>query len=193
MKSSLNMNKSYTEDYMKSYLYSSLGTLILSLSFCFLSSSAFANDDDESNAYAQLSSSLTQVPNHLDIVQFENVDAASGLIPHHNNVVIENKGTYLLTAVGQIGIKGIAPTGDVSLWLIRNGHPIPNTQKIQSVTQNQKLSVVLGLQTIVNLNVGDSISIGFSASQALLGLIATPASTGIPASPSIMFSIQQIN
>lgn len=164
---------------------------VVSLSVCLLSGNAWAA------VYAQLSSSQDQIVNSTRprLVTVETIDRVGNieLASTKDKVVVKTSGTYFIMAVAQVGgdknVKGNA-SGYVDLWLMRNNASLPNSNARHELT-NVQATATLVSQSIVQLNAGDTIGIGFSAIPSF-GLIALPAANGEPAIPSMIFSIFMI-
>lgn len=153
--------------------------------------------DDGSTPFAQLSSVHTQLPGtDRHFVSMRNVDAISGIGLQNNaftRIEIKQSGSYFIVAAGQVGASDHAPSavGHVDIWLVRNGAPIPNSGARQYI-DHKKDTVVLVTQAVMPLNVGDSLSVGYSSTLPTLGLIAKNAHGDEPAIPSMMFSLFKI-
>jgi len=81
--------------------------------------------------------------------------------------------------------------GYVDLWLIKNGKAVDNSNTRQTISKAS--TGVLVSQSIMKLKAKDTISVGFSASNPAMGLVAIPAANAEPAIPSIIFSIYKIS
>lgn len=143
--------------------------------------------------YTQLTSLQNQpAVNATNLASLETVDGIQNIGNALNKVTVKNSGFYFVIAAGQVGaVKNTSTNGAVDIWLIKNGTAIPNTGSRSSVFGQATSTVVC--QNIVQLNAGDSISVGFSASDPALGLITIPAADGRPAITSIMFTIYRLN
>ncbi len=124
------------------------------------------------SVYAQLSSSHTQLAGSNQIVAaLENVDSISDLqLENCRSIVVNTPGLYFIGVTGQVGTNRLALKGSVDLWLFRNGKHIPHSHVSQAI-DGPAISNV-GLQSVLYLQKGDSISIGVSASTPTAGLIA---------------------
>lgn len=175
----------------------SIRSLLLSVLFtavCLFSHSALDSAESSSRVvYAQLSSSLSQqIPNNTNqLVSMANEDALAGIYhPSPDKVVIKEAGTYVLLVAGQAGVakQAKAASGYVDMWLVLNGKIVPNSGVRQYLEKKDSTSVLI-FQTVSPFEAGDSISIGFTASNPMLGLITTDATAKEPAIPSVIFSL----
>ncbi|MDP3561589.1 MAG: hypothetical protein Q8R83_05375 [Legionellaceae bacterium] len=143
--------------------------------------------------YTQLTSTQNQPAiNASNLVAFETVDGIQNIGSALNKVVIKDSGFYFIMAVGQAGLikSDASGTGYVDLWLIKNGTPLPNTGTRQGVNAEMTGSIVT--QAIIQLNAGDSLSIGFSASNPSFGLLSIPATASVPTVTSFSLTIYKI-
>lgn len=143
--------------------------------------------------YTQLTSLQNQpATNATNLASLETVDGIQNIGSALNKVTVKNSGFYFVIASGQAGaVKNASANGSVDLWLVRNNTPIPNSGSRISLFPQSTAMVMC--QNIVQLNAGDSISVGFSASEAAYGLVAAPASSGKPAVTSLTFTIYRLN
>jgi len=156
----------------------------------FLSFSAYALN---SGGYAQLSSSQNQSANGpVNLAFIDKVDSLQNMSSTQNKVIVKADGIYFVMAAGQIGAikKGVVDNGYVDLWLVQNGKVVANSNT--RLTVNNAATGVLVSQTLMPLKAGDTISVGFSASDPSLGLVTIPATNGEPAIPSIIFSMHKV-
>ena len=148
---------------------------------------------------AQLSHTKSIQPNDTKpvYVNMNSNDYINGGITHSStrnaaDVIINEKGTYLIVAAGQVGKTSGNTTCNVDLWLRQNGEFVANSNTRASVnTVND--TIVLVSQAIMPLNQNDTINriMSVSATGQGCGLINTapPAEPNIPA---IIFSIVKI-
>ncbi len=148
---------------------------------------------------AQLSHSISIQPNVTKpvYVPMNSNDYINGGITHSDtrnpaDVIINQDGTYLIVAAGQVGKTSGSTTCNVDLWLSQNGEYVVNSNTRASVnTVND--TIVLVSQAIMPLKANDTINTVMSVSAADQGCglinIATPNEPNIPA---IIFSIVRI-
>lgn len=144
--------------------------------------------------YMQLESVLSQPANAAtNTIAFDKVDGALKMGLAKQNVTVGADGVYFIMATAQIGaLKSDAKlNGYVDLWLNQNGVPIPGTNSRITIIDNSTGPLIT--QFIAKVKAGDKISVGFSASNPGLGLVAIPASNGEEAIPSASFSIYTLN
>jgi len=148
---------------------------------------------------AQLSHTQSVQPNVTTpvYVPMNSNDYINGGITHSstrnpNDVIVNQAGTYLIVAAGQVGKTSGNTTCNVDLWLSQNGQYVANSNTRAAVnTAND--TIVLVSQAIMPLKVTDTINtvMSVSAADQGCGLINTAASTE-PNIPAIIFSIVRI-
>jgi hypothetical protein len=109
-----------------------------------------------------------------------------------DDVIVNQDGTYLIVAAGQVGKTSGNTTCNVNLWLSQNGEYVANSNTRASVnTAND--TIVLVSQAIMPLKATDTINtvMSVSTSDQGCGLINTAPSTE-PNIPAIIFSIVRI-
>jgi hypothetical protein len=124
-------------------------------------------------------------------------DYVNGGITHSSSrdtadVIINEPGSYLIVAAGQVGMTSGNTTCNVDLWLRQNGEYVANSNTRASVeTVND--TIVLVSQAIMPLKANDNINTMMSVSVADqgCGLINTSPSNE-PNIPAIIFSIIRI-
>lgn len=170
---------------------STIRTFVFSILGFSLSASAYA---EKKLPYAQLSSLHTQMPSEENrIVKLDKVDGSLNIgVTRADKITIIDPGIYFFAAAGQVGAQNTGESGFVDLWLMHNGKPIANSGARQSVS-DAKLTAVLLSQTVMPLEKGDSVGVGFSANKTGLGLIGFPALQSETAIPSIIFTIFKID
>ncbi|HVE36896.1 MAG TPA: hypothetical protein VNA18_01730 [Nitrososphaeraceae archaeon] len=159
---------------------------------------AFAQQAEYTSA-AQLSHSVSIQPNVTNpvYVPMNSNDYINGGITHSDtrnpaDVIINQDGTYLIVAAGQVGKTSGTTTCNVDLWLSQNSEYVVNSNTRASVnTAND--TIVLVSQAIMPLKANDTINTVMSVSAADQGCglinIAPPSAPNIPA---IIFSIVRI-
>ena len=148
---------------------------------------------------AQLSQTKSIQPNDTKpvYVNMNSNDYINGGITHSStrnaaDVIINEKGTYLIVAAGQVGKTSGNTTCNVDLWLRQNGEFVANSNTRASVnTVND--TIVLVSQAIMPLKANDTINtvMSVSAIGQGCGLINT-AIPGEPNIPAIIFTIVRI-
>ena len=108
------------------------------------------------------------------------------------DVVVNQDGTYLIVAAGQVGKTSGSTTCNVDLWLRQNGEFVANSNTRASVIEAND-TIVLVSQAIMPLKANDTINtmMSVSAVNQGCGLINTTPS-GEPNIPAIIFSIVKI-
>lgn len=159
---------------------------------------AFAQQAEYTSA-AQLSHSVSIQPNVTKpvYVPMNSNDYINGGITHSDtrnptDVIINQDGTYLIVAAGQVGKTSGTTTCNVDLWLSQNSEYVVNSNTRASVnTAND--TIVLVSQSIMPLKANDTINTVMSVSATGQGCglinIAPPSAPNIPA---IIFSIVRI-
>ncbi len=159
---------------------------------------AFAQQVEYTSA-AQLSHSVSIQPNVTKpvYVPMNSNDYINGGITHSDtrnpaDVIINQDGTYLIVAAGQVGKTSGTTTCNVDLWLSQNSEYVVNSNTRASInTAND--TIVLVSQAIMPLKANDTVNTVMSVSAADQGCglinIAPPSAPNIPA---IIFSIVRI-
>jgi len=148
--------------------------------------SAFKVDD---TAYAQLSSTETQIDAAGKTITLNSTDAAKDVENQAGVVTCKTAGTYLLMAAGQVGCTAAGEKGRVRIWMRQNGQDVSNSNSEQTV--HAGFTAVLVCQGVVACKAGDRLEIVQSATGSGLGLVAsTPA--GEPSVPSLILSLVKV-
>ncbi|PJD91315.1 MAG: hypothetical protein CK423_09500 [Legionella sp.] len=165
------------------------------ITICLLSGFHFNLYAAEPIVFTQLSSAHNQPATAtVNLASLETVDGIENIGSTPTNITVNKAGFYFLLAVGQAGaINSAMIDGSqyVDIWLIRNGVPVPNSTA--RITVGQFTTGTVLTQNIMALNQNDKLSVGFAASAPTFGLIATPKKEGIPAIPSIIFTLYKVN
>ena len=105
------------------------------------------------------------------------------------DVVLTNAGTYkVLTS---IQADHTAPgTGTFQFWVAINGTAVPNSAT--QVVLNQNLEQVMAVEWFLDVSAGDAVSIEAYSTSAGQQLLAVPASSPVPAVPSIITTLLRI-
>ena len=178
-----------------------LGVLTLGLAallVILLAPLSFAQDAAFTPA-AQLSHNESIQPNVTRpvFVPMNSNDYINGGITHSDtrnpaDVIINQDGTYLIVAAGQVGKTSGNTTCNVDLWLRHNGEHVANSNTRASVPTADD-TIVLVSQAIMPLKPDDTINtmMSVSASDQGCGLINTKPSSE-PNIPAIIFSMIRI-
>ena len=144
--------------------------------------------------YIQVSSVVSQFPTMANrTVNFEQVDGSSQIdFAENKNIVIKQTGTYFILAVGQIGAEKTGDMGYVDLWFERNGKEIPSSGSRQSIASDKLTAVVIS-QSVIELNAGDTLSVGFGTNKSGLGLVAFKRVQQELSIPSIVLTINKLD
>ena len=178
-----------------------LGVLTLGLAALLailLAPLSFAQDAAFTPA-AQLSHTISIQPNVTRpiFVPMNSNDYINGGITHSDtrnpaDVIINQDGSYLIVAAGQVGKTSGSTTCNVDLWLSQNGEYVANSNTRASVNAVNE-TIVLVSQAIMPLKANDTINTMMSVSAANqgCGLINT-ALPSEPTIPAIIFTIVRI-
>jgi hypothetical protein len=148
---------------------------------------------------AQLSHTVSIQPNVTRpiFVPMNSNDYINGGITHSDtrnpaDVIINQDGSYLIVAAGQVGKTSGNTTCNVDLWLSQNGEYVANSNTRASVNAVND-TIVLVSQAIMPLKANDTINTVMSVSAANqgCGLINT-ALPSEPTIPAIIFTIVRI-
>ena len=148
---------------------------------------------------AQLSHTKSIQPNVTEpvVVSMNSNDYVNGGITHSSSrdtadVIINEAGSYLIVAAGQVGKTSGSTTCNVDLWLSQNGEYVANSNTRASVNAVND-TIVLVSQAIMPLKANDTINTMMSVSAANqgCGLINT-ALPSEPTIPAIIFTIVRI-
>ena len=148
---------------------------------------------------AQLSHTVSIQPNVTRpiFVPMNSNDYINGGITHSDtrnpaDVIINQDGSYLIVAAGQVGKTSGNTTCNVDLWLSQNGQYVANSNTRASVNAVND-TIVLVSQAIMPLKANDTINtvLSVSAANQGCGLINT-ALPSEPTIPAIIFTIVRI-
>ncbi len=148
---------------------------------------------------AQLSHTKSLQPNVTKpvYVPMNSNDYINGGITHSStrnpaDVIVNQAGSYLIVAAGQVGKTSGSTTCNVDLWLSQNGEYVANSNTRASVNAVND-TIVLVSQAIMPLKVNDNINtvMSVSATNQGCGLINT-ALPSEPTIPAIIFTIVRI-
>jgi hypothetical protein len=106
-----------------------------------------------------------------------------------SDIVLTNAGTYKV--LSSIQIDRTAPlTGDFQFWVAQNGTAVPNSATRAIVNQNQEQ--VVCVEWFLDVSAGDTIAVEAYSIAAGQQLLAVPASSPVPAVPSIITTLLRI-
>ena len=155
--------------------------------------------DATSTPAAQLSHTESIQPNVTEpvYVSMNSNDYITAGITHSTSrntadVIVNEEGSYLIVAAGQVGKTSGNSTCNVDLWLRHNGEHVENSNTRASVPTTND-TIVLVSQAIMPLKPDDTINtmMSVSATDQGCGLINTAPSTE-PNIPAIIFSMIRI-
>jgi hypothetical protein len=173
------------------------GLGLAAMSVILIASLAFAQEGI--TPAAQLSHTKSIQPNVTEpvFVIMNSNDYINGGITHSNSrnsadVIVNEEGSYLIVAAGQVGKTSGNATCNVDLWLRLNGEHVANSNTRASVPTNND-TIVLVSQAIMPLKPNDVVNTMMSvdATDQGCGLINTTPSVE-PNIPAIIFSIVKI-
>ena len=148
---------------------------------------------------AQLSHTISIQPNvtkpiyvPMNANDYINAGITHSSTRNPDDVIVNQDGTYLIVAAGQVGKTSGSTTCNVDLWLSQNGEYVANSNTRSSVNAVND-TIVLVSQAIMPLKAADIINtvMSVSVSDQGCGLIDTAPSTE-PNIPAIIFSIIRI-
>jgi hypothetical protein len=148
---------------------------------------------------AQLSHTKSVQPNVIKpvYVPMNTNDYINGGITHNNtrngaDVIVNQDGSYLIVAAGQVGKTSGNTTCNVDLWLSQNGEYVANSNTRASVNAPNDTTVLVS-QAIMPLKANDTINTIMSVSVTGQGCgLINSASPSEPNIPAIIFSIVRI-
>jgi hypothetical protein len=148
---------------------------------------------------AQLSHTISIQPNvtkpiyvPMNANDYINAGITHSSTRNPDDVIVNQDGTYLIVAAGQVGKTSGSTTCNVDLWLSQNSEYVANSNTRASVNAVND-TIVLVSQAIMPLKASDTINtvMSVSVSDQGCGLINTAPSTE-PNIPAIIFSIVRI-
>ena len=151
---------------------------------------------DRRKAFGQFSSNKTQRPITSEPVKLE-LNSVSfvhfGIDFNKGDIVIKQRGIYLLIACPQIGkVSGNTPRW-LDFWVRVNNIDVSNSNIRAVVTDPQEKTVVT-LNVVLPLNSGDTLNIMVSTETMDEGLgVETITPKGEPTIPSIIVTIVQLD
>jgi hypothetical protein len=159
---------------------------------------AFAQEPTFTPA-AQLSHTISIQPNvtkpiyvPMNANDYINAGITHSSTRNPDDVIVNQDGTYLIVAAGQVGKTSGSTTCNLDLWLSQNGEYVANSNTRASVNAVND-TIVLVSQAIMPLKATDIINtvMSVSVSDQGCGLINTALPTE-PNIPAIIFSIVRI-
>ena len=171
---------------------------LAAMSWILIAPLAFAQEVAYTPA-AQLSHTVSIQPNVTKpvYIPMNSNDYINGGITHSDtrnpaDVIINQEGSYLIVAAGQVGKTSGSTTCNVDLWLSQNGEYVVNSNTRASVNVVND-TIVLVSQAIMPLKANDTINVvmSVSAGNQGCGLINTLPSSE-PDIPAIIFTIVRI-
>ncbi|NNM43803.1 MAG: hypothetical protein HKM07_05620 [Chlamydiae bacterium] len=153
-----------------------------------------AKKGSDNVSYVQISSYITQTPTSGvgSSVKMEIVDAMKGF-EHSSDkrkLICKQKGLYFAIASGQVGAANPGALGYVDCWFMKNGESLSNSNNRQTINSSSYTGCLIS-QFIMDLDVGDSLEVVFSASGPSLGFIYIKPDNE-PGIPSFTLSMNQI-
>ncbi|CAF1002086.1 unnamed protein product [Adineta steineri] len=153
------------------------------------------SDGTNTIPYAQLFSSKTQLGNSVsEVIILDSVSAANRIditTPEdHGTIKYSEAGVYFLVANAEVGsAEGTHASGEVHLWMRRNGKDIPNSNTIQTIRNGS--AVILICQTVIKLEAKDKVQLVFSTTNKELGVIVSKPKNE-PRVPGMIFATFQL-
>jgi hypothetical protein len=179
-------------------IYKFMVILIVLVVSTVLAVKGYIEADAVKGVYSQCSSMTTQTPRHTraqSVVLEINDGSKTGVdCSAISPVTIRRTGLYFVIAAGQVGAsRKDTQGGYLDLWLIRNGKPVANSNTRQYIRTADDTAVLVS-QAAMELNAGDTLSLGFRVSDANqgVGLVATPSTPEEPGIPSMIFSVMSL-
>ncbi len=157
-------------------------------------------------SYAQLSSSVDQVPINTDptVITFDTQNAISG-VTHSTSVnsgeiIIDISGVYIIFPQPQVGKDSGGQSTAFGMFMQKdtgNGFEDVVDTNVKLVVKSSELTDVIILSVVIPLNAGDKIRFmqKVSSTTGGLGLKVTPEEIGpptIPSTPSIIFTMHRL-
>lgn len=128
----------------------------------------------EEGAFGEFDSIVMQLPISSDValVSMEITDASQyvEVNPEGNQIIVKKKGIYYMTASGQLNTLKRGATGYIDFWLIKNGKQIYNSNN-RIYLSKFILSSIITTDSLILLDEGDTVSVGFSSSTPSLGFM----------------------
>ncbi|HXX98439.1 MAG TPA: hypothetical protein VEL11_15130 [Candidatus Bathyarchaeia archaeon] len=151
---------------------------------------------DHRKAFGQFSSNKTQRPNTSEPVKLE-LNSVSfvhfGIDFNKGDIVIKQRGIYLLIACPQIGkVRGITPRW-FDFWVRVNNIDVSNSN-IRTVVTDAQEKTVVPLNVVLPLDNDDTLNIMMATETMDEGLgVEAIAPIGEPTIPSIILTIVQLD
>ncbi len=166
--------------------------IIVSALFLSSASALYADED----AYLQISSMKTQIPNSetLSLIVSESVDSTKnfGVSPDNTSVICKVPGVYLISSGLQPAALKPRISGYLDSWFILNGKAVANSNSRQYINENSPVALVSNI-FFVTLKENDTFATGFSSSDPNIGLLSVDNSaTSEPSVSSFGLTIFKI-
>jgi hypothetical protein len=147
-------------------------------------------------AYGSFSSTQTQtltsnvaLPITYDTADLTPVGMTCALAPS-SDIVITRAGTYKCLASAQCDKTSGGGAGDLEMWVAVNGTAVPNSATRLAINQN--IEQVMTVEWFLDVSEGDAVSVNTYSPDNGLQLLAVPASSPVPAIPSIITTVLRI-
>jgi hypothetical protein len=147
-------------------------------------------------AYGSFSSTQTQaltsnvaLPIVYDTADLTPVGMTCALAPS-SDIVITRAGTYKCLASAQCDKTSGGGAGDLEMWVAVNGTAVPNSATRLAINQN--IEQVMTVEWFLDVSAGDAVSVNTYSPDSGLQLLAVPASSPVPAIPSIITTVLRI-
>ena len=201
MKSTFILRMSRFSGSEKLFTLGAFALMLAGISWILIAPQAFAQNAQNATLTpaAQLSHTKSIQPTNTKpvFVPMDSNDYINGGITHSStrnsaDVIINQAGSYLIVAAGQVGKTSGSTTCNVDLWLRQNGQFVANSNTRNAVNSVND-TVVLVSQAIMPLKANDVINTVMSVSAVGQGcglIDTTPA--GEPNIPAIIFSLVRI-
>lgn len=80
----------------------------------------------------------------------------------------------------------------MSLWFVLNGQPVSGSATAQVITSAEETTMLISQMTL-SLQQGDTIAVGYAASEESLAFLSFLATSYRPYVPSVTFSICRVD
>jgi len=149
-----------------------------------LAAGAFYSTQTQSGS-ANVSQSMT----------FNNTDITEGVSVNNNSqLTVANAGTYNIQFSAQIDRVSGSGTDTVYIWLKKNGSVVSNSAGAITVSGAAAAAkAIASWNYVVNANTNDYFELVWQSTDANIQLLAAGASGNIPAIPSVIATVTQVN
>jgi hypothetical protein len=128
------------------------------------------------------------LPVTYDTADLTPVGMTCALAPS-SDIVITRAGTYKVLSSIQIDRTDLL-TGEFQFWVSVNGTAVPNSAT--SAIINQNLEEVMTVEWFLDVSAGGTVAVQAYSTTAGQQLLAVPASSPVPAIPSIITTVLRI-